>query len=227
MAGVTETPLRVMVVEDDNFTRTTLCGALRNEGVRVVADIATAEGALDAVVRLRPDAALVDLDLGGGPTGADFVVEARRAIPTLGIVFLTSYEDPRLAGQSLDQLPTNARYLIKRDLSDARLLAETLARSVEAAHPGMTRAATARPLIRNSANQLTDAQVEILRLVADGLSNAEIARRRFVSEKSVERILLRIARELDIPTETGSNRRVLMTREYMRMSGMPDRHGNA
>ena len=227
MAGVTETPLRVMVVEDDNFTRTTLCGALRNEGVRVVADIATAEGALDAVVRLRPDAALVDLDLGGGPTGADFVVEARRAIPTLGIVFLTSYEDPRLAGQSLDQLPTNARYLIKRDLSDARLLAETLARSVEAAHPGTTRAATARPLIRNSANQLTDAQVEILRLVADGLSNAEIARRRFVSEKSVERILLRIARELDIPTETGSNRRVLMTREYMRMSGMPDRHGNA
>lgn len=208
-----------MVVEDNTFTRTTLCGALRNEGVRVVADVGTAERALEAVARVRPDAALIDLDLGGGPTGADFAAEARSLLPHLGIVILTSYEDPRLAGQDVDRLPTNARYVIKRDLDDARTLVTALERAVEAALAGARRTNTSPPYLRSDAARLTDAQVEIIRLVADGLTNAEIAKRRYVSEKSVERILNRIARELDISTEDGGNRRVLLTRAYLRMSG--------
>jgi DNA-binding NarL/FixJ family response regulator len=67
--------------------------------------------------------------------------------------------------------------------------------------------------------RLTDRQIEVIRLVAEGLSNAEIARQRYISETSVERIIMRAARELGIPTESSSNRRVLLTRAYLRMSG--------
>lgn len=210
--------IRVLVVEDDPFTRTTLCGALRNEGVRVLADVGSATLALEAADRLRPDAALVDLDLGDGPSGADFVVEVRGLMPEIGIVILTSYEDPRLAGQDIERLPTNARYMIKRDLRDASALVATLTRAVEAARGEVAPRAALQTRSRGATENLTDAQVEIMRLVAAGLSNHEIARRRFVSEKSVERMLTRIARELDIPTDSATNRRVLMARAYVRLS---------
>lgn len=215
-------PLRVLVVEDNPFTRTTLCGALENEGVRVVAGVDSAARALETADRLRPDAALVDLDLGEGPSGADFASEVRLLMPGIGIVILTSYEDPRLAGQDASSLPTNARYVIKRDLRDARELVSTLTRAVEAARATAGSAEAALIRTGGETEHLTDAQVEILRLVADGLSNHEIARRRYVSEKSVERMLMRIARELDIPTDSATNRRVLMTRAYLRLAGGDD-----
>ncbi len=214
--------LRVLVVEDDPFTRTTLCGALRNEGVRVLADVDSAARALEAADRLRPDAALVDLELGDGPSGADFAVEVRRLMPEIGIVILTSYEDPRLAGLDIERLPTNARYVIKRDLRDASALVATLARAIEAARGQIASPAAVQLRSRGATDHLTDAQIEIMRLVAAGLTNHEIARRRYVSEKSVERMLMRIARELDIPTDSATNRRVLMTRAYMRLSSGGD-----
>lgn len=58
---------RVLVVEDDGFTRTTLCAALRGLGIDVVADTGSAAQALDLAARHTPDAALLDLDLGPGP----------------------------------------------------------------------------------------------------------------------------------------------------------------
>ena len=61
-----------------------------------------------------------------------------------------------------------------------------------------------------------------MRLYPDAPSNHEIARRRFVSDKAVERMLMRIAQELDIPTDSTTNRRVLMTRAYLRMAGSDD-----
>jgi len=64
----------------------------------------------------------------------------------------------------------------------------------------------------------------VMRLVADGLSNAQIAEARFVSESSVERMIGRIAAELDLDAQGGGNRRVLIAREYMRMSGWSPGH---
>ncbi len=222
MLRMTTSALKVLVVEDNPFTRTTLCGALENEGVRVVASVDSAARALEAATRLQPDAALIDLDLGDGPSGADFAAEVRRLIPRIGIVILTSYEDPRLAGEHVKQLPTNARYMIKRDLRDARALVETLARAVESAREERGPEVPIQIRSHGATARLTDTQVEIMRLVADGLSNHEIARRRFVSDKAVERMLMRIAQELDIPTDSTTNRRVLMTRAYLRMAGSDD-----
>jgi DNA-binding NarL/FixJ family response regulator len=63
-------------------------------------------------------------------------------------------------------------------------------------------------------------QVEVARMVADGLSNAEIASRRGVSAVTVERMIMRIARGLGIETTSATNRRVLIAREFLRQAGV-------
>ena len=70
-------------------------------------------------------------------------------------------------------------------------------------------------------NELTDIQIETLRLVAQGLSNSEIARVRFVSEKSVEQIVARVAQHLSISPDRSKNLRVILTGEYFKWLGAP------
>jgi DNA-binding NarL/FixJ family response regulator len=70
-------------------------------------------------------------------------------------------------------------------------------------------------------NDFTDIQIETLRLVAQGLSNSEIARVRYVSEKSVEQIVARIAQHLLIAPDRSRNLRVIMTGEYFKWLGAP------
>lgn len=213
------TDARVLVVEDNSFTRTTLCGALRDAGVDVVGETASAADAIRLARTLTPDAALLDLDLGDGPNGADVAVELRVLVPSIGIVILTSYADPRLTGRNLEHLPSNIVYLVKGDLDDARTLSVALHESIELAASDARSGRSAIPAPTGDVARLTDTQIEVIRLVAAGLSNAEISRQRYISETSVERIIMRAARELGIPTESSSNRRVLLTRAYLRMSG--------
>lgn len=217
---------RVLVVEDNAFTRTTLSGALRDAGVDVVGETGLAAEAIRLVRSLTPAAVLLDLDLGDGPNGADVAVELRLLVPTIGIVILTSYEDPRLTGRNLEHLPTNIVYLVKGNLDDARTLSDALHEAISLAAPGAPAGSrSAVPAATGDMARLTDTQIEVVRLVAEGLSNAEISRQRYISETSVERIIMRAARELDIPTESSSNRRVLLTRAYLRMSGAAPDHG--
>ena len=70
------------------------------------------------------------------------------------------------------------------------------------------------------ADSFTDPQLQIMRAVADGLTNAEIARRRDVSERAVEQMMRRIAQKLELPGEQSSfNQRVQITRAYLEMTG--------
>lgn len=217
---------RVLVVEDNDFTRTTLCGALRGAGVHVVGDTGSAAEAIDLATELRPDVALLDLDLGRGPTGIDLASALRRAFPTIGIVILTSYEDPRLTGRNVDHLPAGSQYLLKADLRDTDVLAINIERSmVMARHPRRDEF-PALPQATGALSRLSDQQVEVMRLVAEGCTNGDIARRIAMSEKSVERMVLGISRDLGIEAAEGTNRRVLIARAYLRATGAPGVDGN-
>jgi DNA-binding NarL/FixJ family response regulator len=70
-------------------------------------------------------------------------------------------------------------------------------------------------------SQLSDVQIETLRYVAEGLTNAEIGRLRFVSEKAIEQILSRVAITLNIQPDHRKNMRVVLVNEYMRWIGAP------
>ena len=68
---------------------------------------------------------------------------------------------------------------------------------------------------------LTDAQVQTLRLVADGFTNAQIGRVRYTSEKAVEQIVSRVAQEFDIQPDRNRNMRVQLVNEYYKWLGAP------
>jgi len=88
--------IKIIVIEDDDFTRFTLIETLKASGFNVVADAKNAGLGISRAIEFRPDVALIDLDLGKGPTGIDLSLSLRKSFPEIGIVFLTSYKDPRL-----------------------------------------------------------------------------------------------------------------------------------
>ena len=76
---------KVLVVEDDNFTRSTLVAAIRTQGIEVVGSASNARDALAIQARYAPDIAMLDFDLGPGPTGIDVAHALRSRQPNLGI----------------------------------------------------------------------------------------------------------------------------------------------
>ena len=84
--------VRLILVEDDAFTRATLGDALAHQGFDVKARVAIAAEALAAQKECDPQVAVLDLDLGIGPTGIDVAIALRSRNPKIGIVFLTTYK---------------------------------------------------------------------------------------------------------------------------------------
>lgn len=204
-----------IVVEDDDFTRTTVATALQSPMIDVLGTASNGREAMALIARGGVDCAVIDLDLGAGPTGIDLAFGMRRIDPSIGIVILTSFSDPRLLTSSTREPPEGATYLVKQALSDFGFLT--------AAVLG-TGSADAQD--SNEAQALTDSQAECLRLLAYGLSNAEIARIRVVTEKSVERTISRLAREWGVDAGGPVNQRVALARHYFTLTGA-HRHSHA
>jgi len=197
--------LRVLIVDDDSFTRVTLASTLRALGCTVVGDADSAPTALRAARKTGPEVAVLDLDLGEGPTGIDLALALRREFPAIGIVMLSAYEDPRLMGHNQPALPAGAVYLVKRSIADPEVLGRALR--------------LAGPAVDSGLAALSDQQVEIMRLVALGCSNAEIARRRSLNEPSVEKAIARLIKHFDLKAGKDQNQRVMITQLYFQLAG--------
>jgi DNA-binding NarL/FixJ family response regulator len=204
----------VLVVEDDAFTRLTLVATLTSQGFTIVHESGSASSAVLAAQKLMPRIAVLDLHLGEGPTGIDVARSLRRQNPSIGIVFLTSYDDPRFLNAHLQPPPGGSQYLTKKSVTSVEVLVGALRNSLVAS--GIAPARIQLPAF----GHLTDVQVETLRLVAQGHSNAEIAKRRFVKEKSIERTIARVAKALGIRNDTAQNQRVHIAKVYFRALGL-------
>lgn len=200
---------KVLLVEDETFTRTTLTATLQYLGFTVVDSVSNAEAAM-AVVRSRHvDVLVTDLDLGPGPTGIDIAFGVRALYEKTGIVILTSFGDPRLLSSSIQSAPDFSAYVVKQSLSNIEILKEAISGS-------LTFAATSES---GAAIDLTNSQIETLRLLSYGLSNAEIARVRVVTEKSVEQAIARTAKRLNIESSGTLNQRVALSRAFFQLTG--------
>lgn len=206
--------IRVLVVEDDDLMRSSLTSALSHNGRCVAFEAHSSAEAIRIGSHSYPDVALLDLHLGPGPNGIDVAIALRKQNPLIGIVFLTTFEDPRLLSDHR-RLPRASRYILKNSVPDV----DSLTRVIEEAQGA--KEDKIHLTSSNSGVKLNDAQFETLRLVAQGLSNAEIAKRRLVTEKSVEAMLTRISKSLNIPRSTSSNSRVQLVRKYYELSGLP------
>lgn len=204
-------------MEDHDFTRATVAASLRSEACTVVASVPSARDALRAFEDHSIDAAVIDMNLGVGPTGLDLAHRLREFDPRLGIVLLTTYKDPRLLTGDRRSLPSGAVYLLKDDVRTTSQMRDAIDTALANAL-GRGRRSTAPSATRLP---LTDTQVEILRLVAEGLTNAEIAERRGVSTRAVQTAITRIMRNAQITPEPGMNERVQLVKYFHAMGGTP------
>lgn len=205
--------LKVLFLEDDGLTRSSVSSALRASGMTVV----TASNAAEAIEHSDADCALLDLHLGSGPTGIDVARKLRENNPAIGIVFLTSFEDPRLLDKDLKFLPRASSYLVKRQIFETEQLVLALRASVRNA----SNKDQAVELPAEFAN-LTAVQLETLRLIGRGFSNSEIAKTRGVSVKSVEQTISLMSKKFSLASDNKANNRVNLARVYYRLLGVRD-----
>ncbi len=202
---------RIIVVEDDSFTRAMISDSMKASGFELIGSFADAPSALRICREQSPWACVLDLHLGPGPTGIDLAIAIRKLDPYCGVVILSSYEEPRFLRANLPPPPQGTIYLHKKSVSESRLLVDALFRSkVNATNGFRAELVRARGLL----SRLTDSQLETLRLLCDGLSNAEIANKKFVTEKSIEISISRIAKTLGIHRDRSTNLRVQIVRAY-------------
>lgn len=206
---------RVLVVDDDPFTRSVLGPALTTRGW-TVALCASASAAMGEVELHPVDAALIDLDLGPGPDGMDLAVALRRRFPLLPIVILTTYESPQLLDIGHDALPLGVRYRVKASVESLDDLDAELRTARR--HP-LDVTVPARPAVRTTRGQrLSDRQLEVMRLVASGHGNAEIAVELGMGEAAVEKAVARLIRQLGLDRDPRRNKRVLVAEAYFHRS---------
>jgi DNA-binding NarL/FixJ family response regulator len=210
---------RLLVIEDDAFTRASIVGALSGHGIDIIDSVGTASEAVASFEKNNPHAVLVDLDLGYGPTGLDLVRAFRLRKPNLGIVLLTSYSDPRLLRSNLPDLPIGTEYLVKSRVGEIKIVAQAIERAITNASGIKITKNNLGHSFPPGIQSMTDVQIETLRMVAQGHTNSEIAKQRFVSDKAVEQTIAKIAKALNIPAATNQNQRVHVARVYFRLTG--------
>ena len=206
---------RLILVEDDPFTRATLGDALALHGFDIRARVGTAFDAIEAQQTHNPQVALLDLDLGVGASGIDVAIALRKNNPKIGIVFLTTYKDPRLIESNLPNLPEGAIYLNKLEMNSTSAIA------------GQISLALLKPLTRRTfpwsrtspLAALSTLQIEIMKEISQGASTAEIARSRGVSEQAIDKSISRISKHLGIPKSADTNQRVQIVRAFFENKG--------
>jgi DNA-binding NarL/FixJ family response regulator len=192
-AGAAPFHLRVLVVDDEPLVRGLLGESLTALGHRV-AQAGSAAEARSRARELDPDVALIDLDLGPGPNGFDLELSLRAEHPELRTVFLTNLPSPQAVGRRSRDVPADAGYLHKRSIADSAALADALRRAGRG-EGGSIRHDLAAP---SPVTDLSPTQLAVLRLVADGLSNADIAARRGTTERAVRMLVARTFRALGV-----------------------------
>ena len=217
---------RVLLINDDSFELATMAASLRLHSVNVVGEATNMLIAENLFRSLQPEIVLIDLQF-SGEEAIGLLHRLRKVDPTLGIVITTSSPDLRLFGLLNKDIPKGSQLILKRSISDLSVITYALNESLSAATDGTEmKWINFHKLVPEESfitilTGLTDIQIETLRLVAQGLSNSEIAKVRFVSEKSVEQIVARIAQHLSIVPDRRRNLRVALAGEYFKWLGAP------
>lgn len=212
-------PVRVVVVEDQHLFRDLVCLSLaQSPQIEVVARYGEGASALSEIPGLRPDVAVLDIDLPDGMNGVLLGRRLRRQLPGLGIVLLSNYVEPAFLAAVPDQEISGWSYLLKNSVRDV----ESLHRVVIGAASGMVVLDPALLSVAptegdGSLARLTPRQREILHLIAAGYSNAAIASHLGVAVKTVENQINTLYQELKLErNDTEIQPRVMAVLSYLR-----------
>ncbi len=202
----------VLVVDESNLFRELLVSRLSHSSFSAYGAGSPTE-AWEVFKAVDPDALIVDVNLTAKTNGITLAEEMLTHSPGIGLIFLTNVGHPRIVSPETSDIPAGAGYMHKAAVRHT----ENVLNAVDA----VLREDTARiPRhdidYANLWGQLSTTQIDVLRLVADGLSNQEIAAARGTQIRAVEALISRTFDQLDAhgPARQG-NRRVLAARHYL------------
>ena len=197
-------PLRVMVVDDHALVRGAIRQALTTRDVTVVGEAASAEEAMPAALNLRPDVLLLDVDL-PGMSGLRLLQDLAPRLPDTRIVMLTVSDSER---DMLDSISRGAAGYLTKDLSPEAL--QRALRGTQRGELAMSRRFAARA-VRHFADAarrsgvaggaiegLSPRENDVLRMLAEGLTDREIADALIISPRTVESHVSNILHKLNV-----------------------------
>ena len=213
--------MRVVIADDVMLIRSGLARLLQEAGVDVVGEVADAEELLRAVALNRPEVAIVDIRM--PPTHTDEGLVAARRIresyPETAVVLLSQYLEPRYAERLLTDQPGGLGYLLKERVANIEVLIDAL-RRVSGGECVLDPTIVSQLMLRkrpnSPLNRLTPREKEALAAMAEGRSNAGIARELDVSERTVESMCAQVFQKLDLTPDPDVNRRVLAVLTLLR-----------
>jgi DNA-binding NarL/FixJ family response regulator len=205
--------LRVVIAEDTALVRQGLARLLADAGMEVCGQAGDAAALLALVDAERPDVAVIDIRMPPTHTDEGLVAAAsiRERHPSVAILVLSQYLDAAYALRLVEDTDGSCGYLLKDRVTDAAELVGALER-IAAGETVVDRELVEQLLARRREpgplDELTDREREVLRLMAEGLTDRGIAERLWVTPKTVETHVRHILRKLDLPTGAANNRRV-------------------
>jgi DNA-binding NarL/FixJ family response regulator len=200
-------PLRVAIADDHRLMLDGIRRALETApDIRVVGEAMSGEEMIALVPRVRPDVVIMDLRMPNGD-GLTTLARLKKDHPDLKVIILSMFDDPEHIERALQQ--GAAGYVVKS--INPLDLPSTVRQVVEGTvyHPrgrGVDGAMGGVPQTAAQASGLTERELSILKLVAEGLSNLEIANRLFVTEQTVKFHLSNIYRKLGVANRTEATR---------------------
>ena len=205
-------PRTVLIVEDNTFLLDIVTNSLNTPSFQAFGASTPAQ-AWELFEKIDPDAVVLDIELGHGANGLDLGEQMLAKSPGIGVIFLTELAHPRISKPEWTDLPPGAGFLTKSKLTSLTDLVDALEAvlAVEPSEPPRHDKSDATVW-----DDLSKAQIEVLGLIAQGMSNNEIAKHRGTQVRAVEALISRTFDQLniDIPGSDG-NRRVLAARTFL------------
>jgi DNA-binding NarL/FixJ family response regulator len=212
--------VRVVIAEDMALLRQGLARLLTDAGFDVVGGAGDADELLEMVARSEPDAALIDIKM--PPTHTDEGLRAaaviRERYPKVAVLLLSSYLEARYAEALFKDHPARSGYLLKDRVYDAAAVSDALRRvSIGECviDPEIISQLLRRGRERNPLDALTERELEILSLMAQGYSNDSICNQLVISRRTVESHVSNVFAKLGIVESPESSRRVLAVLAYL------------
>ncbi|MEW2434890.1 response regulator transcription factor [Streptomyces caniferus] len=212
--------MRIVVAEDLYLLRDGLVRLIEAYGHQVVATATTGPGTLEALLKWRPDAAVVDVRM--PPTHSDeglrAALAARGQLPGLPVLILSQHVEQLYARELLADGSGGIGYVLKESVFDADQFIDALER-VAGGGTAMDPAVIAKLLAGGTSQRrldgLTEREHSVLGLMAEGLSNQAIGRRLFLSDSAISKYTTSMFGKLGITDDDHHNRRVLAVLAYL------------
>jgi DNA-binding NarL/FixJ family response regulator len=212
--------MRIVIAEDAVLLREGVAGLLEDAGHAVVSRVGDAEALLAVVAEHDPDLAIVDVRM--PPTyeneGMLAAVEIRKRHPTTAVLVLSQHVESRHAVELVGS-GGGFGYLLKDrilDVDEFLEAAERVCRGGSALDPEVVKQLLTPPEEGDALAALTPREREVLGLMAEGKTNAGIAKQLWLTEKTVETHVSSILGKLDLPPDGDTHRRVLAVVTFLR-----------